>query len=206
MVINYVPQTIEISKVLKQDGQVRGGVLLSDSTYVRKHYGHQALGSVEAMTTALGYYIDYDRINTMAWYPASIRVISLLAIAMALGLSDKELREMGWAAPRNSILTKLMMRYFASLRMLVESLPSYWRKNYTVGSLTGKLADRALYLRLAGIEIPRQLFSYLEGYFTSVVSMVIGNDRKVLMTDIGRTDGDDTCYELLISWENKSEE
>ncbi len=65
MVINYAPETIEISRVLRQDGQVRGGVLLSDSTYVSKHYGDQALGSVEAMTTELGYYIDYDRINTI---------------------------------------------------------------------------------------------------------------------------------------------
>jgi hypothetical protein len=109
---------------------------------------------------------------------------------------------MGWAAPRNSILTKLMIRYFTSLRMLVERLQEYWSRNYTIGSLTGKQAEQALHLRLAGIEIPRQLLPYLEGYFTSVVSMVIGNDKKVIMADIERTDGDDTCYKILISWKN----
>lgn len=205
MASKYALETDDIARVLKQNGRVRGGVLRSDAQYVRKHYGEQALGHVKAVTAELGYPIDYDRINTMAWYPAFLRGTSLLAIAKAFYFHDKELRQMGWAAPRNSIITKLMMRYFASLRMLVEKLPAYWRKNYTVGSLTGKLADNALYLRLAGIEIPRQLFPYLEGYFTSVVSMVIGNDKKVIMTDIRRTDGDDKCYELVISWENSPE-
>jgi len=205
MVGKCAPETDDIARVLKQSGQVRGGVLRSDAQYIRKHYGDQALGSVEAVTAVLGHPIDYDRINTMAWYPAYLRGVSLLAVTTALCFRDKELREMGWAAPRNSIITKLMMRYFASLSMLVERLPAYWRRNYTMGSLAGKLADHTVYLRLAGIEIPRQLFPYLEGYFTSVVSMVIGNDNKVIMTDIRRNDGDDRCYELLISWKNSSE-
>lgn len=202
MVIDYTAEIDGIDRVLKQSGQVRGGVLRSDAHYIKKQYGDQALGSVEAVTIMMGYPIDYDRINTMAWYPAYLRGISLLSVAAALGFNGKELRDMGWAAPRNSILTKLMIRYFTSLRMLVERLQEYWSRNYTIGSLTGRQADQALHLRLGGIEIPRQLFPYLEGYFTSVVSMVVGNDKKVIMADIERTDGDDTCYKILISWEN----
>jgi hypothetical protein len=140
----------------------------------------------------------------MAWYPAVMRGISLLAIAKALDFQDEDLRQMGWAAPKNSIITKLMMRYFANLRILIDKLPAYWRRNYTVGSLSGKLSDHEAQLRLEVLAIPEPLFPYLEGYFTSVVSMVIGNDSNISMTNIERVNGDDICYKLVISWKDSS--
>ena len=194
----------DITEMFKQPGNLRGVVLCTDAKYVRKHYGAQALVRAEVITAELGYPICYDSIKTMAWYPAVLRGISLLAIAKTLNFHDEDLRQMGWAAPRNSIITKLMMRYFASLRMLIDKLPAYWRRNYTVGSLTGKLSDHEAQLRLEGLEIPSQLFPYLEGYFTSVVSMVIGNDSNISMTNIDRIDGDVACYNLVISWKNSS--
>jgi hypothetical protein len=75
MIIDSALEIDGIDRVLKQSGQVRGGVLRSDANYIKNHYGDQALGSVEAVTTMVGYPIDYNRINTMAWYPACLRGI-----------------------------------------------------------------------------------------------------------------------------------
>jgi hypothetical protein len=201
---NYASQIEGVTRIFKEPGKLRGVVLYTDAKYVRRHYGAQALGDAEAITAELGHPICYDSIKTMAWYPAVLRGISLLAIAKALDFQADDLRQMGWAAPRNSIITKLMMRYFASLRMLVDKLPAYWRRNYTVGSLTGQMYDHSVQLRLEGLDIPQELFPYLEGYFTSVVSMVIGNDGNISMTNIDRIDGDNACYKLVIRWGKNS--
>ena len=195
-----IRETEDVLRIFKQPGKLRGVVLCTDAKYVRKHYGKQALGYIETFTSELGYPIAYDSIKTMAWYPAVLRGISLLAIKKMLDFQDDDLRNMGWAAPRNSIITKLMMRYFASLSTLIDKLPAYWRKNYSVGSLTGILTDHSAQLCLEGLEIPAKLLPYLEGYFTSVVSMVIGNDSNIRMTDIEYVDGDSPCYKLTIKW------
>ena len=194
----------EVAGIFGQLGRLRGVVLHTDAEYVRKHYGANALDSVEEVTAELGCPISYKSIKTMAWYPAVLRGISLLAIARALDFSVEDLRKMGWAAPRTSIISKIMMRYFASLQMLVDKLPEYWERNYDVGALTGKLLDHKVELTLTGLEIPSQLFPYLEGYFTSVVGMVIGNKKKATMTDITQLNGDEVCYRLVISWKNNS--
>jgi hypothetical protein len=200
MTSNYASELEAATKIFGKNGKLRGVVLRTDADYVRKHYGEQALACVEIVTTEMGAPIVYDSIKAMAWYPASLRGISLLAIMRVLDFQDEDLRQMGWAAPRNSIITKLMMRYFTSLRMLVDRLPAYWRRNYEVGSLSGKLSDHSAQLLLEGLEIPPKMFPYIEGYFTSVVSMVIGNDSEIRMTNIERVVGDGACYKLVISW------
>lgn len=205
MINRYDLDLDDVTGIFKQSGNLRGVVLCTDAKYVLKHYGARALASAEELTAGLGYPICYDSIKAMAWYPAVLRGISLLAIVRALDFSDDDLRKMGWAAPRNSIITKLMMRYFASLSMLAEKLPEYWSRNYDTGSLTGIIIDGEAELFLRGLEIPPRLFPYLEGYFTSVVSMVIGNKRGTRMTEIQRINGDDTCYRLVIKWKSNSE-
>ena len=200
----YAGEIEDATRIFKRAGKLRGVVLYTDAEYVQKHYGKQAMGYVKALTKEFGYPIAYGSIKTMGWYPAVLRGISLLAIVKALDFQADDLRQMGWAAPRNSIITKLMMRYFASLRMLVDKLPAYWRRNYTEGSLSGELYDHEAHLRLEGLDIPPKLFPYLEGYFTSVVSMVVGNDGNIRMTNIDRIDGDESCYRLVINWKKNS--
>lgn len=193
-----------ITSIFEQPGKLRGVVLCTDARYVKKHYGKQSIRCVEALTSELGYPIVYDNIKLMAWYPALLRGISLLAIAKAFDFQRDDLIKMGWAAPRNSIITKLMMRYFTNLNMLIDKLPSYWNRNYSVGSLTGRLYDQSAQLLLEGLIIPEKLLPYLEGYFTSVLSMVIGNNSNVRMTNIERVNGDNKCYRLIIDWQSNS--
>lgn len=195
----------DITGISKQSGNLRGVVLCTDAKYIRKHYGIKALASVEEITADLGYPIRYSSIKAMTWYPAALRGISLLAIVRALDFNDDDLRKMGWAAARNSIITKLTMRCFPSLSMLADKLPEYWMRNYDVGSLTSLLNYDGTELYLEGLEIPPRLYPYWEGYFTSVVCMIIGNRRDARITSIDRIGGDDICYRIVISWKTMSD-
>lgn len=193
-----------ITSIFKQPGEVRGVVLCTDARYVIKHYGKQALRDVESYTSELGYPILYDNIKATALYPVILRGISLIAVYKILGFKEDDLRKMGWSAPRNSVITKLMMKYFASLDMIVEELQTYWRRNYSVGTLTGRLSKQSVQLLLEGLNIPKKLLPYLEGYFTSVLSMVIGNNSNVRMANIEIVNQNSPCYRFTIDWQGSS--
>ena len=190
----------EMNRITGQNGEVRGVVLCTDAGYVRRHADEDALRLVEDVTAELGCRIKYRHIKTMEWYPAYLRGISLLAVMKALGWSGEQLRAMGKAAPRYSIITKLMLRYFVSLTTLIEKLPIYWRKNYSVGSLTGKITNDTLVLHIRDIEIPRQVFPYMEGFFIGVITMIVGNDKNIKVEYFHTTNGESKCYEIALGW------
>ena len=112
----------EISEIISSYGQVRGVVLCTDAEYIRRHEGEEALRRVEKETEEMDYPIDYSKVKPMDWYPVGLRGISLLAVKEALNWDAQQLKEMGWSAPKYSIITKLMLRYFVSLDTLVERL------------------------------------------------------------------------------------
>ena len=190
----------EISEIVSTSGEVRGVVFCTDAEYVRRHEGEQALRRVEEETRAMGYPIDYSKVRVMDWYPAGLRAVSLFAIKKALNWGDEQLREMGRAAPKYSIITKLMLRYLVSPETLVDKLGIYWSRNFTVGSLTGKAADRAVSVRLEDCPIPPPALPYMEGYFVGVMSMVIGNDKQIRMEQTKRAYGGGKCYEFILKW------
>lgn len=200
MICKYDIDLDDITYILKQSGNCKGIVLRNDAKYIRKHYGARALASVEEITAELGYPIHYRSIKPMAWYPAILPGISLIAIIRALDFNDEDLRKMGWAAARNSIVTQIMMRYFASLSMLAEKLSEYWMRNYDIGSLTGYMHDGEAELYLRGLEILPRLFPYVEGYLTSVICMVVDDDIAARITSIDRIDRDEICYRIAIKW------
>ena len=190
----------ELDGLMNMDGRVRGVVLHTDAEYVRRHEGEETLCRVEEETKKMGYPIDYSKIKMMAWYPVALRGVSLFAIARTLNFSDEQLREMGRAAPKYSIITKLMLRYLVSLEMLMKRLDIYWHKNYSTGSLKGQVTDRALFIYLKNAGIPAPLFPYLEGYFLGVLGMLIGNHERVKVERREWLDEDSECCELMFKW------
>lgn len=189
-----------ISELASRDGEVRGVVLCTDAEYIRRHEGEPALLRVEEETREMGCPIDYGQVKVMDWYPVGLRAVSLFAISKTLNWGDGQLREMGRTAPRYSIITKLMLRYFISLETLQEKLQLYWRKNYSAGSLTGKVADKSVFIRLEDFQIPPPLLIYLEGYFVGVLSMIIGNHEKIRVEEPKWMHGGSECYEFVLKW------
>ena len=190
----------KIDELMRTAGEVRGVTLYTDAEYIRRHEGEEALRHIEEETREMGYPIDYGEVRTMGWYPIGLRAVSLLAIRKVLDWSDEQLKEMGRAAPKYSIITKLMLRYLVSPEALMKSFETYWRKNYSEGSLSGKVADKSLILYLKDFEVPDPLYPYLEGYFASILGMVIGNYEKISVEHTKWLDGDREYHELVLRW------
>jgi hypothetical protein len=192
--------TEEMEKLARSSGEVRGAALLTDVEYVRRYFGGEMLQRIEFITRELGYHIEYKAIKATEWYPVILRPVSLFAIRKALDWDDERLRKMGRSAPQYSIITQFMIRYFSSVEELAEKLRTYWRHNYSTGSLRGMVIDRSAFVCLSDFSLPPILSTYLEGYFVGVLGMVIGKNEWITVRKTERWHTDNECNDFILRW------
>jgi len=169
----------------KEEDTLRGVILETDKKYVLRTRGKEALLRVEEELKRQGVSLKYDKVKTMSFYPIKLRLASLQAIKKVCGLSDEQVREMGFEAPKFSLIVKLFAKYFSSVSAVSKEVPTMWRKHYTVGELMAKSVDekkRRAVLCLKGMDLDPLVCIYLSGYFSSIVHMVTGTAVTVRET------------------------
>jgi len=117
----------EIQKLIKQPGRVRGVVFETDKKYILRKWGEEGIKKIEDLSVGLGFPIKYDKIKAMEWYPAALRVSSLLLIKETFDLKEEEIREIGRLAPEFSIIVRLFFKLFGSVEKLAKEIPSFWK-------------------------------------------------------------------------------
>jgi hypothetical protein len=190
----------ELSEIIHSPGYVRGVVLCTDAKYVLRDGGEETLKRVQIEAEDMGFPIDYGNVKQMNWYPIGLRAISLFAIKNALNWDDEKLMKMGMSAPKHSIITKMMLRFFVSMDILSEKAQHYWNKHYSVGSVMVKVDNSSAFICLRGCNMPRALAPYLEGYFIGATSMVIGNHQHIGLAESIWMHGDGECNEFVLNW------
>jgi hypothetical protein len=195
-----VENKVEINELPVSDCEVRGAALCADAQYVRGSFGEDTLQHIEGITRELGYPIEYQTLEVEEWYPAILHPISLFAIKQALGWNDEGLRKMGGSVPSYSIVTKLMLRYFASVEVLAEKLQDYWRYNYSKGSLRGMVVGTTGFVCLSDFSLPPILSAYLEGYFVGVLRMIIGKDALITVRKTHKWHKSNNCHDFILRW------
>jgi hypothetical protein len=190
----------ELEKLVRSSDKVRGAALCTDAQYVRRCATEGMLQRIELTTKELGYPIDYQRIKATEWYPAILRSISLLAIKKVLGWDDEGLRAMGRSAPRHSAITKFMLRNFVTVEALAEKLQTYWRCNYSTGSLRGIVIDRSAFVCLSDFLLSPEFSTYLEGYFIGVLGMIVGENEWITVRKTDRWHASENCSDFVIRW------
>ena len=78
----------ELENVMEIKGEVRGAVFQTDAKYVLEREGEEGLKKLEERVKKLGYKIDYRTAKATNWYPAILRIISLLLIKDTFGWPD----------------------------------------------------------------------------------------------------------------------
>lgn len=191
-----------ISKIMSTKGEVRGAVFQTDARYIREHEGESGLNAVEEETRKMGYPIDHDEIKSMMWYPIGLRALSLLAAMKALDWDSSQIMDMGRGAPKYSLITKLILKYFISLKKVVEKAPVYWRKHYSIGSFDpGEIHEdeKYLVLRLRDFKLHPVACTYLTGYYLGISEMVgLKNPTAEEAKCVHRGD---EYHEFTVRWE-----
>jgi len=194
----------EVKKIMKVKIETRGVVLKTDGEYILEKEGEKGLKQLEAELKRLGHPIKYREIETMAFYPAGLRALSLLAIKKTFNFDDEKIQEMGVVATKKSLIIKLFIRYFLSVqKVFFEEAPRIWQKHWTKGILTPlKLNEEKKYaiLKLENFDLhPLYCSVYLPGYFSGILQMLI-KTNKITAQETKCSFRGDEYHEYLLKW------
>lgn len=196
----YLLDKTIVEKLLSLKGEVRGIVFKTDAEYVLKIRGEMGLKTLEESLRALGCPINYREINTMDFFPIGKRVISLLAIKNFLNFSEEEIENMGRTAPKLSLIIRLFMKYFLSIKNTIGQTPNMWKKHYTIGLLEGEANEekREIILNLKDFRIHPIMCLYLKGYFATVGELIVKS--KISIKETKCVFRGDPYHQYIVNW------
>jgi len=194
-------------ELMKIKGEARGVHFKNDAEYILKEEGEQALKKIEQETQELGYPIKYKEIKNTGFYPAGLRVISLLAIQQALGWDDDKIKKMCKTAAGSSLIVRVFMKFLYPVLKAIKIGPKIWREYWTEG--TFKIVDynkkeKQMIFRVEGLDLhPIYCQSCLEGFFEGMAKLIIGaKDPVCKETKCPLRDEDKSqrIHEYLVKW------
>lgn len=189
-----------VEKIMKTEGQVKGAVLQTDASYVKKIWGEEGLNKVKEELKKLGHPIEYEKAKALEWFPIGLRVLSLLVIKDIFDLSEEDIKTMGNIVPKLSFIVKIMMKFFVSPKMTVEHGPELWSRHYSTGKLEveHKEKEKFLTVTLKDVKLDPVICKYLEGYFQRIMQFTVGENVKC--QEIKCMFKGDPCHVYRVSW------
>lgn len=185
-------------------GEVRGMSIKSHGDFILKEKGKEGLEKLEQMMAELGFPMKHEKIQSWEFYPIGMEVVELLAIKKLFDFNDEKIEEIGSFESISSLVIRIFLRHFISLKTMAEQAPVIWGKYYTVGSLkVEEMSEEKRYaiLVLKDFNIHPIYCFHLKGYLSSVLKMVVGGkvtcqETKCFFQGGGR----DRCHEFLFKW------
>ena len=164
-----------VQKLMEIKGETRGVVFKTDAGFVLREKGKKGLQEVEEELKNIGYPIEYEKMEPMVFYPVGLRALSLIVVQKVLNLSKEDIKRMGGLAPKASFIIRLFVRYFLSVKKTAEKVSEIWERHYTAGKLSTQSHEEERYviLRLRDLTLHPLFCHYLEGYFSTILIMVV---------------------------------
>ncbi len=191
----------EFDEFMKIKGEVRGMSLKNIAAFVLKERGKEGLKKLEDTITRLGYPLKYRKIRAMTFYPLGLEPLMMVVAKKVLNFNKEDFRNLGEFSPKTAIIIRLFLQYFLSVRKVAESVTEMWKKYYTVGNIeTVELNEEKRYmiLRVTDFNLHPVHCQVLEGYFPTVIQMVI--NTKVHCEETKCFFRGDDYHEYLMKW------
>ena len=190
-----------IEKLMKIEGETRGMALKDNFEYVLSRKGKEGLEKLENEMNNLGYPIKYKEIKVMGFYPSGLEPLIMLATKKVFNFTREDFKKEGKLSAQLPLIIRLFIKYFGSLDMIVKNIQKMWRTYYTKGNL--KVVDfnkdkRYVIVRLKNFVLHPFYCIGLEGYFSTIVSMVVKGSVTCQETKCVHR-GDD-YHEFLVKW------
>ena len=191
----------EINNLKSIKGEVKGTGMVEDIKFILKEEGEEGLKRLEEEMQRIGYPFNYKEIKLMDFYPLWLNAILLTVIEKLFNYDEKKFEEIGRFEAKISFIIRLFVKYFFSVKKMIERAPKIWKKFYTVGEL--KIIDysedeKRLVLRLENFRFIPSACHLFKGYFSSIGQMVIG--KKVSCKEIKCLYKGDDCHEFQLRW------
>jgi len=192
----------EVEKIVQIKGNVRGGVIQANATFIQKKKGEEGLRAIEKKMAELGCPRKFEEIKVGEWYPESLSVLTILVAKDLFNWGEKDIFEMGSSAPKYSFIAKTLIRYFLSLKRFVMEVPNYWKKHFDFGELEAfELNEEKRYIILREKEYkfhPLMCF-YHAGYYLRIAQYVIKSE-KITIKETKCVFRGDPYHEYIIKW------
>jgi len=192
----------EADRLTSIPGNVRGAVFLVNSEYIRQQGGEKTLKQIEERLKELGHPFSFEDIKPMEYYPEALSVLIILLTRELLDLNEKDIFEMGKAAPKLSFFTLILTKYFVSIEKCFKESPKYWERYFDFGRLeTVELNEKEKYviIRIIDYKFHPIMCIYHRGYFLQVARFAIGRKAMVIKETKCMFRGD-PYHEYLIKW------
>lgn len=170
-------------KLMEIKGNVRGEVIRNDFNYIRYREGEEGVRKVEEKLKELGYPLKFKEIRPMEYYPEALSVLVIFLAKEIFQWTESDIFDMGNSAPKYSFFTKLLMRYFLSLKKCFEESPNYWKAHFDFGSLeTVEFNEKEKYaiIRIKGYKFLPIMCFYHAGYFLRIVQFILKNENPTI--------------------------
>jgi len=169
----------QAQELMKLNGTVRGVAFRIDYDNINALFGKDKVKIVEDYIKKLGIEVNYESFRNTALYPVGLRFISLIAIKDVFKLTDNDIKKMGFNAPRVSFIVKLFTRAFLSVDALLTRANIIWKKHFNGSLKVIKYSKQKKFItaQLEGFVSHKIFCVYLGGYFESIVSLTLPNNK-----------------------------
>lgn len=191
----------DIEELKKIKGEVRGVAFKLEFEFIAKEEGEEGVKKLEEEMGKLGFPIKYQEIQLMEFYPLGVWGVFLLLLKKIFDFDDKKFEKMGEFESKVSLIMKLFMKHFVSIRRVAKVVPKMWRMYFTVGDLAiaefdakkGYLVGQLKNYRLHPVHC-----QYLRGYFATVIKMIV--NQPVTCQETKCVHRGDEFHEFLLRW------
>lgn len=193
----------EIERLMKNEGHVKGEIILTSLKYIKSRLGKEGLKKIEDRFKELGYSLYFQNIKPLHDYKEAYAVLIYLLSRDLFGWNDKDIWKMGESSAKMSFIAKVLLKYFISVNSLVEEMPNYWKKYHDFGEI--KVIDfneknKYIIFQLRGYDFHPLGCTYHLGYFFTVARFSIKGENISLNETKCVHKGDD-FHEYKITWE-----
>ncbi len=190
----------EFNKLMKVEGEVLGAAIQEFKDFVAEDRGSRGVEELEAAIIALGY-LKIKEIRKSRFYPVGLYIVILLTMKELFDYDDKKFEKIGEFNAKLSVIIRLFMRFFISLKRAAEAVPRMWKKYYTIGDLevvTLNEEERFVTLRLRNFSLHPLHCLVQKGYFSTILQIIIKS--PVSCEQIKCTFRGDDYHEFLLKW------
>lgn len=193
----------EIDRLMKLKGKSTGEILRTHAAYIKHKKGEAGIKAVEEKISELGYPFTFKDVVPLAWYPEGLGVSIILVAKNIFNWSDKDIFDMGNAAPKYSFIVKLFIHHFVSLDRFLEEAQKYWQKHFNFGKLDVVSFDKKegyVRIRIKGYKFNPIICKFHAGYFLRIAQFILKSEN-IEVEETKCIYKGDPYHEYLITWD-----
>ncbi len=171
----------EIEKILKIKGHISGMAFLEDKKFFLEEMGKNVLAEIEKKISEItGEEFSYKKIKKYVMYPLYFSVLTTLILKHDYNFTDEMIKKFGKNGAKVSLLIKLFLRKFYSLKQVFKQASGIWKRYFNVGNLLVEdfnEKEKIMVINIVDFNTHPLYCLQLEGVISQLISYVVKSEK-----------------------------